>query len=158
VGSHPTFDYRSQGGVSIVVAHGDVDLTNVKRLTELLDRAVTEGAGGVALSLEQVAYFDSSTIHAVIACCKRLDALRREMVIVRPSLATAARIFDLLGLDGALRTFGSLDDAIGAVAFRVRDAAGTMAAASPREEIRRWQTSQESASRWSRRTGSKNRN
>lgn len=156
--THASFDYRIEGDVAIVGARGDIDLTNVKRLSALLDRAVSALDGGIVLSLEGVSYFDSSTIHQIIACCKRLDALHRELVIVRPSLPTAARIFALLCLEGALRTFASVREAIDAVAFCGREGGGTMATAHPSEENRRWQISQESASRWSPPTDSRNKN
>ena len=107
MGEEARFDHELRDGLSVARVAGDIDITNVKRLAELLDLALDTPAPAVVISLEDVTYFDSYTIHVVIECAKVLDAQGRRLLVIRPSAKSTSRIFNLLHLDMAISTFDS---------------------------------------------------
>lgn len=62
------------GTPSAIKVCGEVDLSNVGRMIEVLDLAVSRSPTGVLVDLREVTYIDSAGIQAVISAYQRLRA------------------------------------------------------------------------------------
>jgi anti-anti-sigma factor len=83
---------RREDGKLVLVAKGEIDLSNVDTFTRALTKAVAETAGGaetVIVDLSAVEYLDSAAINALFIHAAHIR------LIVRPLMM---RIFEITGL------------------------------------------------------------
>ena len=84
----------------VVRASGEIDLSNVAQLTEVLKSAAGTTLQGIVLDLSAVQYMDSSAVHTILASYRHLRQQGRKMVLVAgnpsiKSIVSALRL-DLL--------------------------------------------------------------
>jgi len=84
-----------QTGPRAFRASGEVDLSNVDTLRELLGGA-TDGPGDLVIDLSGITFMDSQGIRVVIEIARRLEGLGR-LIVLKPS-RPVARIFELMGI------------------------------------------------------------
>ncbi|MFN2459211.1 MAG: STAS domain-containing protein [Candidatus Velthaea sp.] len=108
------FELRLIDDVPVVAAAGEIDMTNVDGFESLFAEAAEYNRGVVVVSLANVTYFDSRTIHAVGLLAARLSKNRQRLAIILPALPSARVIFDMSGLKAKLSVF---DGAEAAMAF-----------------------------------------
>ncbi len=82
--------------VTVIVAHGELDLIGAPRLRDALP---TEGTAPVVLDLRSVAFMDSSGLRSLIEVRQACAASGRSFAITRPSEAVR-RVLDLVDLSG----------------------------------------------------------
>jgi anti-anti-sigma factor len=83
---------RRDDGKLVLIAEGEIDLSNVGTFTQALTTAIAETAGGagtVTVDLSAVEYLDSAAINALFTHAEHIR------LIVRPLLI---RIFEITGL------------------------------------------------------------
>jgi anti-anti-sigma factor len=105
-------DVRSDGDTPVVAPTGDLDLANVGRFADVLERVGTAAHGLVVVTLEHVTYFDSHGVRALLRAQQRLVASRGRLAVVAPSGSAIRRVIDVAGLGSALPLFGSVGEAI----------------------------------------------
>jgi anti-anti-sigma factor len=93
---------RRAGDSVVVVPAGEIDLATVDPVRDELDAAGDE-AGLVVLDLRAVTFIDSAGIRLILEGTRTLAAAGGELVVV-PGPAEVQRVFDLVGLDGRVRT------------------------------------------------------
>ncbi len=84
---------RSDDGKLVLIAEGEIDLSNVGAFTRALTTAITEaadGSGKLTVDLSKVKYLDSAAINVLFNYADQIQ------LIVHPFLV---RIFTITGLD-----------------------------------------------------------
>ena len=105
------FPVEVAGGVPVVAAPEEIDITNAGKLRWALLKAAANGHGTLVVDMTRTRFCDSSGLHALIAAHKRAEAEDREVLLVIPSTAVL-RVFELTGLDRMIPTFASLAEAL----------------------------------------------
>src|SRR5213079_2568123 len=105
------FPVEVVGGVPVVTAPEEIDITNAEALRAALLTATAGGPGTLVVDMTRTQFCDSSGLHALIAAHKRAEAEGREVLLVIPS-TTVLRVFALAGMDRMIPNFTSLPDAL----------------------------------------------
>lgn len=92
---------RDRDGAIRVALAGEVDMSVAGALRAALDRALAESAS-VIVDLRELAFMDSSGIHALAAADARAREFDKRLVIAHPT-PSVLRILRLTGLDQILR-------------------------------------------------------
>ena len=99
------------GGVPVVAAPEEIDITNAEALRSALLKAAANGHGTLVVDMTRTRFCDSSGLHTLIAAHKRAGAEGREVLLVIPSVAVL-RVFSLTGMDRVIPNFTSLAEAL----------------------------------------------
>jgi anti-sigma B factor antagonist len=99
------------GGVLVVAAPKEIDITNAAALRSALLTAESSRPGTLVVDMTRTRFCDSSGPHALFAAHQRAQAESREVLLVAPS-AIVRRIFALTGVDRLVPGFTSLADAL----------------------------------------------
>jgi anti-anti-sigma factor len=104
--------------VMVATLSGELDLSNVRDLTDALGQAVPAEALGLVIDMSDLRHIDSAGLRMVFDVRRRLGQRRQELVLAVPP---GARIRDVLELAAVEQTVGVVADVDAAVAA-VRDA------------------------------------
>ena len=99
------------GGVPVVAAPEEIDITNAEALRSALITAAASGTGPLVVDMTRTQFCDSSGPHALFAAHQRAQAEGREVLMVMAS-AVVLRIFALTGVDRLIPNFSSLAEAL----------------------------------------------
>jgi anti-sigma B factor antagonist len=99
------------GGVPIVAAPEEIDITNAAGLRAALLEAAAQGEGTVVVDMSQTQFCDSAGLHVLVRAHKRAQAVGGEVRLVI-SAATVLRIFAVTGIDRMIPKFSTLDEAL----------------------------------------------
>jgi anti-anti-sigma factor len=105
------FDVRFEDGLPIVTATGELDLTNVSRFSDIVERAAGTAQDAIVVVLGGLSYFDSHGVRALLRANERLAASRRRLLIVAAAGSPVRRLIDTAGLGVALPMFETIDQA-----------------------------------------------
>jgi len=105
------FPVELVGGVPVVVAPEEIDITNVPELRSALLEAATDEHVTLVADLTRTRFCDSSGVHSLLAAHKRAQAHGSELLLVI-SGAAVLRVFSITGIDRMIPNFTSLDDAL----------------------------------------------
>ena len=97
------------GGVPVVAAPEEIDVTNADDLRAALRRAA--GSSALVVDLTRTNFCDSAGIHALVDAHKRARA-EGGQVLVALSGAAVPRIFEITGVDRVIPRFGSVAEAL----------------------------------------------
>ena len=106
-----SFPVEVLGGVPVVAAPEEIDITNAEALRSALIKAAANGHGTLVVDMTGTQFCDSSGLHTLIAAHKRAEAEGREVLLVIPSTAVL-RVFALTGMDRVIPNFTSLAEAL----------------------------------------------
>lgn len=105
------FPVEVVGGVPVVAAPEEIDITNAEALRSALLTAAADGYRTLVVDMTRTRFCDSSGLHALIAAHKRAGAEGREVLLVIPGTAVL-RVFALTGMDTVIPSFTSLAEAL----------------------------------------------
>ena len=105
------FPVEVVGGVPVVAAPEEIDITNAEALRSALLTAAANGHGTLVVDMTRTRFCDSSGLHTLIAAHKRAEAEGREVLLVIPGTAVL-RVFALTGMDRVIPNFTSLPEAL----------------------------------------------
>ena len=105
------FPVEVVGGVPVVAAPEEIDITNAEELRSALLKAAADGNGTLVVDMTRTRFCDSSGLHTLIAAHKRAGAEGREVLLVIPSTAVL-RVFALTAMDRVIPNFTSLAEAL----------------------------------------------
>ena len=105
------FPVEMVGGVPVVAAPDEIDITNAEALRSALLAAAADGPGTLVVDMTRTRFCDSSGLHTLIAAHKRAEAEGRELLLVIPG-AAVLRVFALTAMDRVIPNFTSLDQAL----------------------------------------------
>jgi anti-sigma B factor antagonist len=109
--SVPAFPVEVVGGVPVVAAPEEIDITNAKGLQAALGQAAENGPGSLVVDLTRTSFCDSAAIHALVDAHKRARA-EGGQVLLAVSGAAVPRIFEITGVDQVLPRFPSVAEAL----------------------------------------------
>jgi anti-anti-sigma factor len=112
------FPVEVVGGVPVVAAPEEIDITNAEALRSALLTATANGPGTLVVDMTQTQFCDSSGLHTLIAAHKRAEAEGREVLLVIPS-TTVLRVFALTGMDKVIPNFTTQAEALAQTAASV---------------------------------------
>lgn len=99
------------GGVPIVVAPEEIDVTNAPFLRSAMLEAAAHGGGTLVVDMTRTRFCDSSGLHALLTAHKHAQADGGGLLVVADAPAIL-RIFALTGVDRLISRFSSLNDAL----------------------------------------------
>ncbi len=99
MGDLATVDSRDLDGARLVLVSGEVDLSNVARVTDAISAAVPGDAALVFLDLSSTTYLDSSGISMIFRLSERLGYRRQELRLVVPADAPIRRVLEITNVD-----------------------------------------------------------
>jgi len=105
------FPVEMAGGVPVLAAPEEIDITNAEALRSALLKAAANGNRTLVVDMTRTRFCDSSGLHTLIAAHKRAGAEGREVLLVIPS-ATVLRVFALTAMDRVIPNFPSLAEAL----------------------------------------------
>jgi len=106
---------RVADGWTVLSVEGEVDLYSAPVLRDAALAATESGVDHVVLDLTAVPFMDSSGLGAIVACLKRLREIGGELALVSPPSSPPTKLLSLTGLDHAIPTHATLDQAVAAV-------------------------------------------
>ncbi len=102
---------HDEGGISVVSAAGDVDVTTAPRLRDALDRVLATGQSRVVIDLRGVPFMDSTGLGVLVGRLKVVRARRGSMRIVATS-SRMLRVLSITGLDTVFPLHASVSEAL----------------------------------------------
>jgi anti-sigma B factor antagonist len=99
------------GDTHVVELQGELDLATTPYIAAALDAALETGKRFVVLDLGEVAFVDSTTLAAMLAAHRQLEARGGRLVTVC-SDPFVARVFEMTGLTQRLGVTGSRREAL----------------------------------------------
>jgi len=99
------------GGVPVVAAPEDIDITNAEGLRAALGQAAGGGHETLVVDLTRTRFCDSAAIHALVDAHKRARAAGGQ-VLLAVSGTAVPRIFEITGIDRVLPRFPSVAEAL----------------------------------------------
>jgi len=106
---------RVADGWTVLSVEGEVDLYSAPVLRDAALAATESGVDHVVLDLTAVPFMDSSGLGVIVACLKRLREIGGELALVSPPSSPPTKLLSLTGLDHAIPTHATLDQAVAAV-------------------------------------------
>ena len=101
-----TFDVRSFDGYCVVVAAGEIDISNASEFRRVLQDAAPAGSEALIVSVAAITYMDSSALAVLLEMSRRIGVSRRQLRIVCPPESACAK---LLRIAGVHKIFPMLD-------------------------------------------------
>jgi anti-sigma B factor antagonist len=99
------------GGVPVVAAPEEMDVTNADALRWALLEAAAHGQGTLVVDMTATRFCDSSGLHALLAAHNRAQAEGGELLLVIPEIVRF-RIFQITAIDRVIHRVTSLDLAL----------------------------------------------
>ena len=106
-----SFPFEMAGGVPVVTAPEEIDITSAPGLRSALLEASAHGHGTLVVDMTGTQFCDSSGLHTLLAAHKRAQAQGGELRLVIPA-APVLRIFAITGVDRIIPNFTNLDQAL----------------------------------------------
>jgi anti-anti-sigma factor len=105
------FPVEMAGGVPVVTAPEEIDVTSADGLRTALVDAAARGHGTFVVDMSLTRFCDSSGLHALVAAHRRAQAEGGEVLLVVPDTAVL-RVLAITGMDQLISNFASLDEAL----------------------------------------------
>jgi anti-sigma B factor antagonist len=106
-----SFPVEVLGGVPVLAAPEEIDITNAEALRSALLTAAADGPGTLVVDMTRTRFCDSSGLHTLLAAHKRAQAEGGEVRLVISS-AAVLRVFALTTADRMIPNFTSLAEAL----------------------------------------------
>jgi anti-sigma B factor antagonist len=97
--------------LALVSVSGELDLYTAGRLQQAIGEATSVGADVVLVDLSGVGFIDSMAVGVLVQETKRLEGRGQSFILVANDPRTL-RVFEVTGLDGVLRRYATLHDAL----------------------------------------------
>ena len=103
--------YEVVGGVPVIAAPEEIDITNAPDLRSALQAAGADGHRTLVLDMSRTRFCDSAGIHTLLAMHKRAQSAGGELLLVLPD-PPVLRIFAITGVDRVIPNVASLEEAL----------------------------------------------
>jgi anti-sigma B factor antagonist len=99
-------------GWTVLSVEGEVDLYTAPAVRDAAFAAMDSGVDHLVLDLTAVPFMDSSGLGVIVACLKRLREMGGHLAVVSPASSPSTKLLSLTGLDHAIATHATLDQAL----------------------------------------------
>lgn len=106
-----SFPVQVISGVSVVVAPEEIDMGNADELRTALLEAAAHGNGTLAVDMTGTRFCDSAGINALVRAHKRAQTEGGGLLLAACT-SPVLRIFEITGLDHAIPSFTTLEEAL----------------------------------------------
>jgi len=106
-----SFPVQVVGGVPVVTAPEEIDITNAAGLRAALLEAAAHGSGTLVVDMAQTQFCDSAGLNVLVRAHKRARADGGELLLVICA-AAVLRIFAVTGIDHLIPNFPDLEQAL----------------------------------------------
>jgi anti-sigma B factor antagonist len=106
-----SLDTSQYGRWTVVSVQGELDLYTAPQLRETVLGLDAGSAPHIAIDLSDVGFIDSSGLGAIIACLKHVREQDGQLALVTPAASPLTKLLALTGLDAAVPTVASIEDA-----------------------------------------------
>lgn len=100
------------GDVVVATLTGEIDVSNIGRISDQLYAAVPNDARGLAVDLADCRYVDSAGVRLFFELVRRLRDSRQALALAVPAESPIHRLFTVTKLDEAATLCGSAGEAI----------------------------------------------
>jgi anti-sigma B factor antagonist len=107
------FPVEMAGGVPVVIAPAEIDITNAAGLRTALLRAAAHGRPAFVVDMARTVFCDSAGLHVLLGAHRRAQAEGSEVRLVVTG-AAVRRLLALTATDRLLNIYSSLDEALAA--------------------------------------------
>jgi anti-anti-sigma factor len=97
-----TVQVTYDGGVTRLIAHGEIDASSANTFEAAANQALAEAPQAIEIDLAEVGFIDSSGLRAIIALSNR-SREQRVAISVTGLSAAARRVLEITGLIDTLR-------------------------------------------------------
>ena len=104
-------ELSEQGGWSVLLVGGEVDVATAPRLREQLIALVNDGRHHLVIDLEAVDFIDSTGLGVLIGALKRVRTQGGELALVCTE-RRILKVFEITGLDRVFRIGGTVEEAM----------------------------------------------
>jgi anti-sigma B factor antagonist len=101
-------------GWTVLSVEGEMDLYSAPAVRDAALAAMDSGVDHLVLDLTAVPFMDSSGLGVIVACLKRLREMGGDLAVVSPPTSPPTKLLSLTGLDHAIATRATLDEALAA--------------------------------------------
>jgi anti-sigma B factor antagonist len=98
--------------VAIAAVEGEIDASNVGEIAERIRAMLTNRTTALVVDLEETSYIDSAGINLLFALGTELNARQQQLLLVVHPGSNIARMLSITGLDAAIATHSTRDDAL----------------------------------------------
>lgn len=116
--SEASFPTRLEGGVPVVAAPAEIDVTNAGLLRTVLLSAGADGSRTLVVDMSGTHFCDSAGLNVIVRAHQRAEAQGHQVRLVMSGTAVL-RIFVVTGIDRVIPIFASLDEALAPVPVAV---------------------------------------
>jgi anti-sigma B factor antagonist len=109
------YPFQIVGGVPVVTAPAEIDITNAGELRATLFEWQSRGHGTVVVDMTGTQFCDSTGLRELVRAHRWAAAGGGGLLLVTPAAGAFARIFTLTGLDGIIPRFATLKQALAQV-------------------------------------------
>jgi anti-sigma B factor antagonist len=106
-----SFPVEMVGGVPVVSAPEEIDITNAGGLRAALLQAAAQGTGTMVVDMSRTQFCDSAALNVLVRAHKRAQAEGRQVLLVIAAV-TVLRIFAVTGIDHLIPNFPGLEQAL----------------------------------------------
>lgn len=106
-----SFPIEMVGGVAVVTAPEEIDISNAAGLRTALLKAAAHGHGTLVVDMSRTQFCDSAGLNVLVRAHKRAQADRGELLLII-SGAAVLRIFAVTGIDHLIPNFSSLGEVL----------------------------------------------
>jgi anti-sigma B factor antagonist len=107
-----SFPVEVVGGLPVIAAPVEIDITNAAGLRAALLEAAGLGDGTLVVDMSRTQFCDSSGVNVLVCAHRRAQAEGGELRLVI-SAAAVLRILAIIGVDRMIPNFPALDEALG---------------------------------------------
>jgi anti-anti-sigma factor len=100
------------GPVCVVRVRGEIDMTNARTLSAMIENAMPAGTPTLVLEMSGTTYLDSRGVALLLRLAERLRSRRQELRLVVPPEAPIRGVLDFTGVAAVMRVDARLDDAL----------------------------------------------
>lgn len=107
-----TLAIHQVASATVVEVHGEIDISNTTVLRVTIGEALHPDVSTLVVDLRHTSYIDSSGTGLMLELAKEMATKRGALAIVAPRGSRARRVFELSGVDHALRIHETADAAL----------------------------------------------
>ena len=100
------------GDVPVVSVEGEIDVSNIGHLGERLRRALSNRGTALIVDLTETTYLDSAGLNLLFQLARELAERQQQLHLVVVPTSPIARVIGIVGLDSAVPTHATADDAL----------------------------------------------
>jgi anti-anti-sigma factor len=96
----------------VVRVRGELDIATIENFKAETASAAALDRGAVVISLVDVTYCDSVTVHALMMFRSALEGDGQKLILVLPERGTTRRVLDMVGMTKTLPTYRTVSEAL----------------------------------------------